>query len=220
MARNEAVFGKFALCGNQNIVMVYYTGGGAWQMALGGTLLEAQRQISEEFGLPPDIQCQNPEAFGLDQGTVDTLLAKHKRAVIFRYPGALVKSVCVGVPKSLLAHETRTLWAIYGKKNMENLGRKELYTSWIFVWSMIFQGTLLAGTGWTVARHWQEMFRALRKKPTLVIGVLGLGAYFVLTMMLSGMDCCARYRLPLMPIFYWVVAWKLSKMFSCRQVYS
>jgi len=192
MARNELVFGKFALSGNQNIVMVYYTGGGAWQMAEGGTLEEAQKRIEEEFHLPPCVVCHNPEAFGADPAEIDAKLAAAKRSVLLRHPKALILSSGIGVVKSLLAHETQTLEEI---TRSEKLG-------FVFVWSLIFQGTILLLTTCSILFRLPSLWHFTKQNPTFMLAILGLTAYFLLTMMLSGMDCCARYRLPLMPVFY------------------
>ena len=192
MARNAAVFGKFALSGNQNIVMVYYTGGGAWQMAEGGTLDEAQKRIEEEFHLPPCVVCHNPEAFGGDPAEIDSRLAAAKRKVLLRYPKDLVLSSGIGVVKSLAAHETRTLEEITHSSGLRA----------VFVWSMVFQGAMLLLAALFVLFRLPALWRFARQNPAFTLAILGVAAYFLLTMMLSGMDCCARYRLPLMPIVY------------------
>ena len=66
MYRNYQTFGIFTLSSNENIVMVYYTGGGAWQTEFNCTLSEAQEKIQKEYNLPPDVVCQNADAFGAD----------------------------------------------------------------------------------------------------------------------------------------------------------
>lgn len=205
MARNEAVFGKFALSGNQNIVMVYYTGGGAWQMAEGGTLDEAQKRIEEEFHLPPCVVCHNPEAFGADPAEIDSRLAAAKRKVLLRYPKALVLSSGIGVVKSLSAHETRTLEEITRCSRLRP----------VFVWSLVFQGAVLLLAAAFVVFRLPALWRFARQNPAFTLAILGVAAYFLLTMMLSGMDCCARYRLPLMPVVYALAvggSMKLMKM--------
>ncbi len=211
MVRNAEVFGKFALCGNQNIVMVYYSGGGAWQTALGCSLEEAQERISREFALPPNVKCQNPEAFGLDQGELDTQLAKSKKSVLLRYPTALAFSSCAGVVKSFLAHETRTLLQIIGEENAQS-ENFPVWKSWIFVWSIFFQGMILLLAFLAILRSWRFGVSLLELNPALALALIGWCGYFLLTMMLSGIDCCARYRLPLMPVLYFLAAYQLVRM--------
>ncbi|MBP3693352.1 MAG: hypothetical protein J6J31_02800 [Thermoguttaceae bacterium] len=215
MARNAEVFGKFALCGNQNIVMVYYSGGGAWQTALGCPLEEAQERIAQEYGLPPNVKCQNPEAFGLDQGKVDTQLAECKRSVLFRYPKALAFSSCVGVVKSFLAHETRTLYQIAGNEKTQT-DDFSIWNSWIFIWSILFQGAILLLAFLAILRNGRSFLTFLGSDPGVGMALLGWSAYFLLTMMLSGIDCCARYRLPMMPVLYFLAAMQLAWIFTPR----
>lgn len=211
MLRNWEVFGKMALCSNQNLVMVYYTGGGAWQTELGCSLEEAQTRIQREFHLPPNYVCQNPEAFGVDQTRIDDQLEACRGKVLTRYPKSLFISSCRGVLKSLLAHETRTLLAISRGPNAPG-PNDSIWGSWVFVWSLLFQGTLLGLTVWTLLFSLRDLRVFAARNPALALALVGWAAYFLLTMMLSGVDCCARYRLPLMPIFYLCAAWRLSKM--------
>lgn len=208
--RNAEVFGKLALCGNQNIVMVYYSGGGAWQTALNCSLEEAQERISHEFELPANVKCQNPEAFGLDQGEVDGQLAKCKRAVLLRYPSALAFSSIVGVGKSFLAHETRTLLRIAGEEKAYEEAFP-VWRSWIFFWSIFFQGTILLLAFATILANWRTLRTFWEWNPALSLALVGWCAYFLLTMALSGIDCCARYRLPMTPVLYWLAATSLER---------
>ncbi len=211
MLRNAEVFGKFALCGNQNIVMVYYSGGGSWQTALNCSLEEAQERISREFDLPANVKCQNPEAFGLNQGELDSQLAKCKKAVLFRYPSALAFSSGVGVVKSFLAHETRTLLQIVGEKNATG-GNFPVWKSWIFFWSVFFQGTILLSAFVMILRNGRSLRTFFELNPALGLAFVGWCAYFLLTMALSGIDCCARYRLPVMPAIYFLAATQLERI--------
>jgi len=52
----------------------------------------------------------------------------------------------------------------------------------------------------------------LELNPALALALIGWCGYFLLTMMLSGIDCCARYRLPLMPVLYFLAAYQLVRM--------
>lgn len=198
MFRNYQTFGIFTLSSNENIVMVYYTGGGAWQTEFNCTLSEAQEKIQKEYNLPPDVVCQNADAFGADPAQIDRQLKACKREVLLKYPSSLIKSAMIGVPKSLIAHETG-IFAALTKQDWQGAGK--LFSNSpiliiIFVWSVLFQVTVICGGVIGIICSW---FKNRDMRWTIFCSA-GIAAYFVLTMGLSGADCCARYRLPLMPI--------------------
>ena len=197
MFRNYQTFGIFTLSGNENIVMVYYTGGGAWQTEFNCTLKEAQEKIQKEFNLPSDEVCHNADAFGKDPAEIDRQLKACKRDVLLKYPVSLIKSALIGVPKSLIAHETG-IFATLTKQDWQRAG--ELFSNspvliLIFVWSVLFQVIVLCGGVIGIIGSWFNN----RNSRWAIFCLAGIAAYFVLTMGLSGADCCARYRLPLMP---------------------
>lgn len=198
MFRNYQTFGIFTLSGNENIVMVYYTGGGAWQTEFNCTLSEAQEKIQKEFNLPPDVVCQNADSFGVDPAEIDRQLKACKRDVLLKYPASLIKSAIIGVPKSLIAHETG-IFATLTKQDWQ--GTSNLFSNSpilivIFVWSVLFQITVICGGVIGIVGSWFKN----RDARWAIFSSAGIAAYFILTMGLSGADCCARYRLPLMPI--------------------
>ena len=198
MFRNYQTFGIFTLSGNENIVMVYYTGGGAWQTEFNCSLTEAQEKIQKEFNLPPDVVCQNSDSFGKDPAEINRQLKACKRDVLLKYPKSLIKSAMIGVPKSLIAHETG-IFATLTKQDWQ--GTSKLFSNspiliLIFVWSVLFQITVICGGVIGILGSWFKS-RDLR---WAIFCSAGIAAYFILTMGLSGADCCARYRLPLMPI--------------------
>ncbi|MBR0237228.1 MAG: glycosyltransferase family 39 protein [Thermoguttaceae bacterium] len=198
MFRNYQTFGIFTLSSNENIVMVYYTGGGAWQTEFNCSLSEAQDKIQKEFNLPSDEVCHNADAFGKDPAEIDRQLKACKRDVLLKYPVSLIKSAMIGVPKSLIAHETG-IFAQLTKQDWQGAGN--LFSNspiliLIFVWSVLFQIIVICGGLIGMIGSWI-------KSPNsrwAIFCVAGIAAYFILTMGLSGADCCARYRLPLMPV--------------------
>lgn len=214
MLRNAHVFGKFELCGNQNIVMVYYTGAGAWEVEHGGTLEEAQTRIQHEFHLPSVVECHNPESFALDPAQIDTQLAACKRSVLFKYPISLGISSVVGAGKSLAAHETQTLAEITHASGSQT--PRSSRNPAIFIWSLVFQGTLLLTSLFFFLLERRTILRKFSENPAFCLAIAGLAAYFLLTMMLSGVECCARYRLPLVPFLYMCTVISFGKNLSFR----
>lgn len=211
MVRNYNTFGIFTLSGNENIVMVYYTGGGAWQIQNKCTLDQAQRLIEKEYNLPPVVVCHNSFAYDVSPAEIDTQLKSRKREVLLKYPAALVQSAATGLPKSLLAHETgffgqicNSPWKTAGldlKKTpsyFKTLMSNSPTLICVFFWSVAFQITviLLGIFGFIFIWIYNRNLR------WLLFVLAGIAAYFILTMGLSGADCCARYRLPVMPVFY------------------
>lgn len=198
MFRNYQTFGIFTLSGNENIVMVYYTGGGAWQTEFNCSLSEAQEMIQKEFNLPSDEVCHNADAFGKDPAEIDRQLKACKRNVLLKYPVSLIKSAMIGVPKSLIAHETGIFATL---TNQDWQGAGKLFSNspiliLIFVWSVLFQEIVICGGVIGIIGSW---FKNQDARWAIFCSA-GIAAYFILTMGLSGADCCARYRLPLMPI--------------------
>lgn len=198
MYRNYQTFGIFTLSSNENIVMVYYTGGGAWQTEFNCTLSEAQEKIQKEYNLPPDVVCQNADSFGKDPAEIDRQLKACKREVLLKYPASLIKSALIGVPKSLIAHETGIFAAL---TKQEWQGTSKLFSNSpiliiIFIWSVLFQVIVICGGLIGIICSWIKS----RDARWAIFCTAGIAAYFILTMGLSGADCCARYRLPLMPI--------------------
>ena len=212
MFRNYQTFGIFTLSGNENIVMVYYTGGGAWQTEFNCSLTEAQEKIQKEFNLPPDVVCQNSDSFGKDPAEINRQLKACKRDVLLKYPISLIKSAMIGVPKSLIAHETG-IFATLTKQDWQ--GTSKLFSNspiliLIFVWSVLFQITVICGGVIGILGSWFKS-RDLR---WAIFCSAGIAAYFILTMGLSGADCCARYRLPLMPIIIVFAAIALTTLWE------
>lgn len=212
MFRNYQTFGVFTLSGNENIVMVYYTGGGAWQTEFNCSLSEAQDKIQKEYNLPPDVVCQNADSFGVDPAEIDRQLKACKRDVLLKYPFSLIKSAMIGVPKSLIAHETG-VFAQLTKQDWQGASRlfsNALILIFIFIWSVLFQIIVVFGGLIGIIACWIKS----RDSRWIIFLAAGIAAYFVLTMGLSGADCCARYRLPLMPILYVFAAIVLTTLWE------
>ena len=212
MFRNYQTFGIFTLSGNENIVMVYYTGGGAWQTEFNCSLSEAQEKIQKEFNLPPDVVCQNADAFGKDPAEIDRQLKACKRDVLLKYPVSLIKSATIGVPKSLIAHETG-IFAALTKQDWQ--GARKMFSNspiliLFFIWSVLFQVIVVCGGVLGIIGSWIKN----RDARWAIFCSAGIAAYFILTMGLSGADCCARYRLPLMPIIIVFAAIALTALWE------
>ena len=212
MFRNYQTFGIITFSGNENIVMVYYTGGGAWQTEFNCTLPEAQEKIQKEFNIPSDEVCHNADAFGKDPAEIDRQLKACKRDVLLKYPGSLIKSALIGVSKSLIAH---TIGFFAQMTKLDWQGASELFSTspilvLILVWSILFQITVVCGGLIGILGSW---FKSQDSR-WIIFCTAGIAAYFVLTMGLSGADCYARYRLPLMPILFVYAAIALTTLWE------
>lgn len=211
MYRNYCQFGTFAVTGNDKITMVYYTAGGAWQVHHKCTLEEAQKMIEQEYHLPPVDVCHNINRFEISSQEIDAQMKACRWDALLKYPDSLIISVLTAIPKSLFAHETglfayliNQTWNPPGMANLKNpvtfcnlLFKNSLLLSCFFIWSMVFQTTIvLAG----VIGYFAILRQRIKGFGGVLLTLFLYAGYVFASLGLFGVDCVARYRLPLMPI--------------------
>lgn len=211
MYRNYCTFGTFAVTGNDKITMVYYTAGGAWQVHFKCTLEEAQKKIEQEYHVPPVDVCHNINRFNITPQEIDAQMKACRWNALLKYPDSLVVSVLTAIPKSLFAHETglfayltNQTWIPPGLSNLKNpiafcnqLFKNRWSLSIFFIWSMIFQTTIvLAG----IIGYFGILIKYGKQHSGILLMLFLYAGYVFASLGLFGVDCVARYRLPLMPI--------------------
>ncbi|MBR5161061.1 MAG: hypothetical protein IKW80_05490 [Thermoguttaceae bacterium] len=225
MYRNYCLFGTFAVTGNDKITMVYYTAGGAWQVHHKCTLEEAQKLIEQEYRLPPVDVCHNINRFEITPQEIDAQMKACRWDALAKYPDSLIISVLTAVPKSLFAHETglfayliNQTWLPPGLSNLKNpvtfynlLLKNSLLLSCFFIWSMIFQTTVvLAG----VIAYFAILGKYRKEYGGVLLMLFLYTGYVFASLGLFGVDCVARYRLPLMPIIIVFAAITLTTLWE------
>ena len=230
MYRNYRQFGTFAITGNDKITMVYYTAGGAWQVHHKCTLEEAQKMIEQEYHLPPVDVCHNINRFEITPQEIDAQMKACRWDALLKYPDSLVISVLTAIPKSLSAHETglfayiiNQTWVPPGMSNLKNpvtfcklLFKNSMLLSFIFIWSMIFQAVVvLAG----VIAYFSILAKYRKEYGGVLLMLFLYTGYVFASLGLFGVDCVARYRLPLMPILIVFAAIAITSICSTDHRY-
>ena len=220
--RNWAVFGLPRLTTNDTIVLVYFTGAGAYQVRHGVDLQTAWRMIAEEFDLRPPEEMWNDWSSDFSPKEMHDRARAVIPAVLSKYPFDLIKSSIMGIMKASISHNTGELAYMLGKKwiNLE-IGqvyypeRLRLFDNHIgliivFVWEVLHAicviGLAYFGLMWMI-------YIPVQRLTGLVFGCLWL--FLVVTLGISGLEAYSRFRAPLLPLAYVVCGYVLSVIY-CR----
>lgn len=212
IARNWAVFSVPRLTHNDAIMLVYFTGGGAYQIEHGLTLEQAQKQISKEYNLPPPEVTNNPWLTDLPIAEMDAQLRAAVKPILLRYPGSLFISSLRGTFKASFSHNVLLLGEVIGdpwnppgfssllRGEAESLRRLQQNSPLLilaFFWELIH-----AIGSWMLALI--GLYLALRAQQTRPFGLALLMVlfYFHLTVAMVGADAFFRSRTPHMPYLF------------------
>jgi 4-amino-4-deoxy-L-arabinose transferase-like glycosyltransferase len=222
--RNYAVFGIPRLSTNDNIVLAFYTGAGAYQVHYGVDLGTAQRMIAQDFGLRPTEEMFNPWISKLSPKELDDSLRETIPAILSKYPLDLLKASTLGVLKASISHNVDELAAMLGipwsrpelgrilRLDMSALHRLlENHTGLVavFLWQVIYVLCLMLLT----VCGFVNLLWTREKRRTGVV-LLALFSFFIATLGASGFDAYSRFRSPIMPTAYMVSAYMLALVLS------
>ncbi|HWB13956.1 MAG TPA: hypothetical protein VG826_32310 [Pirellulales bacterium] len=212
VTRNAITFSVPRLTNADAIMLVYFTGAGAYQIEHHLTLDEAQECIALEYQLPPPSITNNHWLGTQPAGEVDAQLRDVARRVLLKYPRSLLVSSFLGVLKSTVSHNVGVLATasseIWHAPRLDRLVRadagaaKRLLQNPLplviaFVWEVAYLApTIIFALLGVVASMQKQSFRW----PAFVL--LTLLAYFYLTVAIVGLEAYYRSRIPHMPILY------------------
>jgi len=225
IVRNYAVFGIPRLTTNDNIVLAFYTGAGAYQVHYGVDLGTAQRMIAHEFGLRPTEEMFNPWISNLSPKEMDDTLRAAIPTILRKYPLDLTKASVMGIFKASVSHNVDELAAILGKP----WSGPELHRILRFDFSSVPR--LFENHGGLVAAFLWEVIYILciilltfcgflkllwtREKRMAGVVLLILFGFFIATLGASGLEAYSRFRSAIMPLTYVVAAYMLAFYLSC-----
>ncbi|HEY1321318.1 MAG TPA: glycosyltransferase family 39 protein [Streptosporangiaceae bacterium] len=208
VARNYAVFGTATLTTNDTVVLVYFTGAGAYQLHHGVDRETASAMIAREFGLHPPEDMWNYHATGDSPVAMDRQARRAVVPVLTRYPLDLCRSCALGLVKSFFSHDAGTWARILDLPGWVAPGTGGLLTLRPDAW-----GRLLGNHPFLIAVFVAQLLlsaalvllaaagavRAVRRGGAPAYLVLCLLGFFALVCAASGVDAYTRFSAPILP---------------------
>jgi 4-amino-4-deoxy-L-arabinose transferase-like glycosyltransferase len=210
IVRNAVVFSHPRLTTADSIMLVYFFGGGAYQVEHDLTLTEAQQRISREYGLEPPEVTNNHWVSKKPVAQIDRELRAAIRPILIRYPSSLAISAATGVVKASVSHNvplyaymTGRHWQAPGTGGLlraEPAAYQRLLSNAPDLIGMFAAQVLSPLVVWALAL-W-GLIVGLRNNTTrpacLLVG--GLLAYLLFTVAIVGMEAYWRSRSPHLPL--------------------
>ncbi len=210
VVRNAAVFRVPRLTTVDSSNLVYFVGGGAFQVERSLSLDGARRAIAEEYGLPSYSEVQNPWSSTHTVREIDARLRRAAPKVILRYPRSLMLSSMLGLVKAVISHNVSVLaricgrqWANPGTRELIHLRRPALHR-------LLSNGPLLAGlciygSMITLLTTLGSLIGTVtlvadRRSRQYGICLASIAIYLCLTVMMFGFEANWRSALPLLPV--------------------
>jgi 4-amino-4-deoxy-L-arabinose transferase-like glycosyltransferase len=208
MARNYVVFGTPTLTTNDTIVLVYFTGAGAYQIHHGVDRETASTMIAQEFGLHPPEDMWNYHATGDSPADMDRQARRAVIPILTRYPLDLCFSCSLGLVKSFFSHDAGTWAQILNLPGWTAPGTGGLLTLRGDAWGrllgnhpfliVVFLTQLLLSAALVVLAT-AGAVRSVRLGNATGSVVLCLFGFFVLVCAASGVDAYTRFSAPILP---------------------
>jgi 4-amino-4-deoxy-L-arabinose transferase-like glycosyltransferase len=208
IVRNYAEFGIPTLTTNDTVVLVYFTGAGAFQGHYGIERGAAADLIKTEFGIHSEEDMWNYHSRGLSPAAMDREARRAVIPVLTRFPADLCRSCGLGLTKALFSHDAGIVGRIlnipwhspgavglarFDDRAWEGLlaSHPVLISAFIAPFAVNAVLVPLAVVGVVVAVR--------RGRPATWLSIL-LMAYFVLTCAASGIDgAYTRFSAPVLP---------------------
>ncbi len=143
MLRNKIVFDRFVLTTNDTVVLIYFTGAGAYQIEHGIDREQASVMISREFHIHPPEDMWNYHTRNLSPVTLDSEAREVIHPVLVRYPNSLVKSCFYGLVKSIISHDADSLASILAIQPWSSPGNVDLLYFRHQSWNRLFANSSL-----------------------------------------------------------------------------
>jgi len=223
IVRNQVVFGIPHLTTNDTIVLVYYTGAGAYQVHHGVDQQTAQQMIAEEFGLRPPEEMWNYWKSDLSPKDMDDPARAAVPEILGKYPLDLARSSAIGIMKASISHNVNELGGVLGKtwtaprldrilrfdgSAIAALVENQTGLVAIFVWEVLHAACVIAlacaGLFWGMCTRQRRMIGVV---------LLILQTFFVATVGAYGLEAYSRLRAPVMPLAYVTAGYALAMIF-------
>lgn len=212
IVRNQTAFGIARLTTSDTILLVYFTGAGAYQVHHGVDLHTAQRMIAQEFDLRPPEELWNYWNSDFSPKELDDQLQAAAPSVLGKYPFDLVKASMLGIMKASVSHNAKQLAEMMGKPwtspglgrilRLDSLAISKLFENhpglvMVFVWEVLHAVCVVSLA--LFALIW-----AIGRRESRIIGIVlvVLLAFFLSILGASGLEAFSRFRSPLMPLAY------------------
>jgi 4-amino-4-deoxy-L-arabinose transferase-like glycosyltransferase len=212
IVRNYVVFDVPHLTTADAIILVYFTGAGAYQLHHQVEQKTAQQMIADEFGIDPPERMWNNQKPGPPPGEMDRKARGVALRVLLRYPVDLVKSCALGVGKAMFSHDAPAFAHLLNLQ-WNNPGTGPLLRLDAGAWrrlrdnpipltaavavQLLVSGLLIVMTlGGIVLALWKGIRR------TQIYFLFAALVFFVLVCGANGIDAYARHGAPILPFAF------------------
>jgi hypothetical protein len=211
--RNSKVFDLPRLTTNDSITLLYFAGAGAYQVKFGIDREDAQKEIVKEYNVVSYFQASNHWKANRDVSTMDRELRAAAYRIFKRYPLEWIQSSLIGVIKALIAHNVDDLaymfnitWDHPGLDKLldgdisgfvRGLVKNSFFLLFVLCWQMTLEISLIVLSAIGAGSRF-----VVRSNSTLIALLLGIIAYFALTIGVVGIDAYARHRIGIVPPLY------------------
>jgi 4-amino-4-deoxy-L-arabinose transferase-like glycosyltransferase len=225
--RNKIEFDIPKLTNVDAMNYVYYLGAGGYQIHYGIPLEAAQDSIAREFNLSTNLEHHNPWMVSKSIKELDTELRQVIRPVLLKYPLALLKSIITGLVKSSIAHNValiaysaHTEWINPGLDNIVHghfitFAKNCLSNKPLLIYLFLFQ-TAFMPIFWIAVIMGIIIIARNRNFQPMFVLLLLIGAYFLLTMVLGGLDATHRFRVVILPTACLIIGYGLDQFFHWK----
>jgi hypothetical protein len=212
IARNSIVFSVPHLTNADAIMLVYFSGAGAYEIEHGLTLEQAQRRVESEYALPSPRLTNNHWLSAQPVGEMDSQLRAAQKKILLKYPRSLAISSLMGVLKAATSHNVGVLAAAAGREwhaprisallqgkpvALKRLSENGTPLVAAFVWQALY---LVASVALAAFGVFFALCKRCTRWPALVL--LTVVGYFQLTVAVVGIEAYYRCRIPHMPFLY------------------
>jgi 4-amino-4-deoxy-L-arabinose transferase-like glycosyltransferase len=220
MVRNYAIFGTSRLTTNDTIVLVYFTGAGAYQVEHGVDLSTAWEMIAREQNLHSPEDMWNYYDRGLSPVEMDREASRAVIPVLTRYPVALVKACSLGFVKAMFSHDagwlSRILNVTWTKPGTQGLLQFEqgawdrLRSNHPLAIAVFFTQVLLNAALLVLVPS--GILIAFRRRLSGTYPALVTLVFFSVVCAASGLETYTRFTAPLLPFAFLFAGVSVTRM--------
>jgi 4-amino-4-deoxy-L-arabinose transferase-like glycosyltransferase len=227
IVRNYLVFGLPRIAHTDTLTMLYFSGAGAYAEDRGLTREAAQAEIAMIYDVEPVHIAHNPWQTNRPLAEMDAHQRRIYRMLVKDHPRGLIVSSLQGLAKSLAGHDVNVLAHATGREwygsgaggllrgNFAGFAERIKKNGALLTLAFVYQVALtlvvlvLAGAGWIV-------MLVRRKQAALWLGISAACGYYVVTILIVGVDAYARHRLGMTPLLAMLAAYAIATIRRAR----